>query len=212
MAVRQRNRTAAVAISLALHGLFLAAMVLGLRAVKLPPEASPIQVELIAPFAQTRPSPAVVPTPSPAPARAAQRPTLAPHLSPAPPAPLPPVVLPEAAKPAPPTAQPGEGAPRGLLPSLTGRLGCDDPISFHLTKEQMAVCEQKFAETAKAAKPLALDIANARMAELDRERRCHNIYTRGSIPSSSSHDESTGAQIGGLGYNPSLRECGPGDR
>jgi hypothetical protein len=137
---------------------------------------------------------------------------LAPHVAPTP-APLPPVALPQvAAKPAPPAAIPGEGGPKGLLPSLTGRLGCDDPITFHLTKEQMAVCEQRLAETAKAAKPLALDIAAAKMAEYERDRRCHDIYTRGGIPSSSSHDDSTGQQITGLGYNPSLRDCPAGTR
>jgi len=221
MAGRRRRRTAAASgISLALHGLFLAAMVFGVRAVKPPPEAPPIEVQLIPAFIQPKPVPA--PTPPPAPSAAAQRaqpsrPVLTPHISPQP-APLPAVPLPEAAKPAPPAppAPPSavavQGAPKGgLLPSLTGRLGCDDPASFHLTKAQMDVCEQKFAETAKTAKPLALDIATARMAELERNRRCHDIYTRGGIPQSGGHNDSTG-QINGLGYNPSFKECRPEDR
>jgi hypothetical protein len=212
MAARHRKRTAAAsAISLALHGLFLAAMVLGLRAIPPPPEAPPIQVQLIAPFVQDRPRPAL--TPSPAPSRAAPRPVLAPRPAPTPPTPLAPVpVAPSPIPPAPPAATPGLGGPKALLPSLTGRLGCDDPITFHLNKEQMAVCEQRLAEEAKAAKPLALDIATARMAELDRNRRCHDEYTRGSIPSSSSQDDSTGRFNSGLGYNPRLRDCKPSDR
>src|SRR5271170_2517694 len=72
MALRRRGRTAAASgISLLLHGLFLAAMVYGVRAVKPPPEAPPIEIQLIAPFVQPKLTPAI--SPSPAPSSASQR-------------------------------------------------------------------------------------------------------------------------------------------
>jgi hypothetical protein len=214
MRARDRKRAAgASAISLVLHGLFLAAMVAGLRVIPPPPEAPPIEIQLIPPIPVPVSQPAPTTGPVSAPRQAAPRPVLRPHVSPLPPAPLPPVIVPEAASPAP--SAPVAAGPKGLLPSLTGRLGCDDPASFHLTDAQRAVCDQRLAEVAKSTKPLALNIAQEAKDDFDRKVRCHAASTKGAIPSlkgTFSHDDSTGQQIGGLGYNPSFRDCPPGDR
>jgi hypothetical protein len=188
-------------------------MVLGVRAVKPPPEPPPIEIQLMP--ALLRPPPV---TPERTPPRAPPpRAPLRPILQPRPlavPSPLPPVVAPTAPAPAAPPPPPsGDGASRkGLLPSLTGRLGCDDPASFHLTDAQRAVCDQRLAEVSKTVKPLALNMDLDKKAELDRKAKCLAEGKGGAMPNLKSRDESTGLQISGLGYNPSFRECGPGDR
>jgi hypothetical protein len=208
----QRRAVGATAISLVLHGLFLAAMVLGVRAVKLPPEASPIEIRLL-PALLAPPPVKAVQTPPRAPQHAVPRPILQPRPLALPP-PLPPVIAPVAPGPAAPPTASGDGAPRkGLLPSLTGRLGCDDPASFHLTDAQRAVCDQHMAEVARATKPLALNMDLDKKADLDRKARCQAMGKGpGAMPNLRSLDESTGAQIGGLGFNSRFRDCGPGDR
>ena len=207
----QRRAAGAAAISLALHGLFLAAMVLGVRAVRPPPEAPPIEIRLL-PALQPPPPVKAAQTPPRAPQHALPRPILQPRPLALPP-PLPPVIVPAQPGPAAPPAASGDGAPRkGLLPSLTGRLGCDDPASFHLTDAQRAVCDQHMAEVARAAKPLALNMDLDKKADLDRKARCHaEGRGGGAMPGSSSGDESTGG-ISGLGFNARFRDCGPGDR
>jgi hypothetical protein len=188
-------------------------MVAGLRVVQPPAETPPIEIRLIPSIPVSQPT--RIAAPAPAPAHAAPRPVLRPHLPASPQVPLPPVPLPEAAPGPPAPPAPAQGPPRGLLPSLSGRLGCDDPASFHLSDAQRAVCDQRLAEVAKATKPLNLNIAEANQADYDRHKRCHAAATGGAMPRLSgafSHDESTGAQIGGLGYNPSFRDCPPGYR
>ena len=214
MRAADRNKAAgASAISLVLHGLFLAAMVLGLRAVPPLPEPPPIEVTLVPPpvFVPLQTSAASARTPQ----RTRPAPVLRPHLPAvvtpdAPPA----AILPEAKVPAsaPPGVNPGEfGGKKGLLPSLTGQAGCDDPLSFRLDEKQRAACNDRLAQTAKQAKPLALAIAAANLEAYERNVRCRGPRG-GAMPSLSSHDDSTGMQIGGLGYNPSLKDCGPKDR
>ncbi len=214
-AADRKKAAGASAISVALHGLFLAAMVLGLREVKLPAETPPIEVTLVPPPIFTPVRKAETPTPSPQRTQAAA-PVLRPHLAPlvAPDAP-PALAVPEAKAPAAPTApgiNPGDfGDKKGLLPSLTGQAGCDDPLSFHLDDKQRAACNDKLAQTAKTAKPLALAIAAANLAAYEKNIRCKGPRG-GAMPSLSAKNDSTGAQIGGLGYNPSLRDCGVKDR
>ena len=207
---RHRKRAAgASAVSLILHVLFLAAMVAGLRVVAPPVEDRPIEISLL------RPAPIdPVTRPTPAPSRTPERVAPGPVVRPRPVLAAPsPATIPQAPAPSAPDAvNPGDiGGPQGLLPSLTARAGCDDPLSFHLNDQQRAACDQKLAERAHAAEPLALNFAKAKLAEFERQERCKKLYTRGGIPSSSSHDDSTGV-MAGLGYNPSLRECGPKDR
>jgi hypothetical protein len=198
-----------------LHLLVLTAMVLGLRVIQPPPEDQAVQIELIPP-AIPRPPPLRRPAPSaPAPRPAAPivaRPRPPTQAAPAPAAPLP--LAPAPARPAPaPQPPPGyDDRDDRFRSGLRVHLGCADPDPFHLTPQEREVCGQKLAEAAKTAKPLVLEPPEAKDADYQRKQRCREVYKRQSIPSSASHDDSTGAQIGGLGYNPSLQACGPGDR
>lgn len=206
----------ASAISLGLHALFLAAMVLGLRAVAPPPEAPPIQVQLIPPLPllQQRSAPARAPPP-PTLERHEPRTELRPHFAPPPPvvAPTPPPVALPAPQPKREKAGPlldESNGDKGWRPTLTGRLGCEDPASFHLNEGQRAVCQNNVGETARRARPLDLDISDENKAAFDHAARCHEAYGRGGIPSAT--ESSGGASIKGLGYVPSLKECPPTDR
>jgi hypothetical protein len=207
----QRRAAGATAISLVLHGLFLAAMVLGVRAVQPPPEAPPIEIQLMPALLQPPPVKAP-PTPPRTPQHALPRPVLQPRPTPVP-SPLPPVIAPTIPGPVAPPVASGDGeARKGLLPSLSGRLGCDDPATFHLTDAQRAVCDQHMAEVARTTKPLALNMDLDKKADLDRKAKCQAMGKGGgAMPSLSSRDESTGA-ISGLGFNARFRDCGPGDR
>jgi hypothetical protein len=211
MTVRKRRRAAwATGVSLGLHALFLAAMVLGLRVAVPPPEERALEVRLV-PALQPPPPPRPEPVrPPPPPERPAVGPSPRPRPTPLPSVPVPTVPLPEAAPPASPPKV--EFGPSGVLPSLSGRLGCDDPLTYHLTPEQRTVCDNRLARIAREAKPLDLNISAEAKAEFDRRTRCHDSSTRGALPKSDSHDDSTGQQIGGLGYNPSFKECRPQDR
>jgi hypothetical protein len=209
----------ATGVSLLLHVLFLAAMVLGVRAVQPPIEERPIEIEIVPPFVPQPPSARRATTPPPPPAAAARpappiiaRPRPAPPA--APPAAPPPVALP----PAPPKAAPTPPGPTDyddkderFRSSARIHLGCADPDPFHLTPGERDVCGQKLAEAAKTAKPLTLEPPEAKDADYQRKQRCHELYKRQGIPSSVGRDDSTGS-VAGLGYNPSLRECGPQDR
>jgi hypothetical protein len=187
-------------------------MVLGVRAVNVPPAPPPIEIQLMPALVQPPPVKAV-PTPPRAPQHAQPRPIAQPRPTPVPP-PLPPVIAPTAPGPVAPPVASGDGAARkGLLPTLNGRLGCDDPASFHLNDAQRAVCDQHLSEVAKTTKPLALNMDLDKKAELDRKAKCQAMGKGGgAMPSLRSTDDSTGAQIGGLGFNARLRDCGPGDR
>jgi hypothetical protein len=65
----QRRTTGAIALSLVLHALFLAAMVLGVRALKLPAATPPIEIQLM---------PALI---QPPPVKTVQAPPRAPRLT-----------------------------------------------------------------------------------------------------------------------------------
>src|SRR3954469_23632488 len=85
----KRKRAAwATGLSLALHVLMLAGMVLGLKVAKPPPEGRAIELTLVQPLERV-PAPA---QPAPPQARAAAPPPLRPHLAPAQPAVPPPGV------------------------------------------------------------------------------------------------------------------------
>ncbi len=209
MALRRRERAAwATGLSLVLHVLFLAGMVLGLKVDEPPPEGRAMEVRLIPPpQARSRPKP---PRPTQNAQRAAAPAPLRPHLTPAPPAAVSTTPLPEtSAQAAPPKVLYG---PSGLQPSVSGRLGCDDPLGIHMTPEQRQACANNMAALGRAAKPLGLDISARKQADYDRKVHCQDVYKRGGMPSFNSLDASTGGQINGLGYNPSLKECPPGDR
>lgn len=99
---------------------------------------------------------------------------------------------------------------KGARGGLSMRLGCATPDTYHLTPEERAACLQRFGAGARGAADLGPNIPADKQAEYDRQVACRNAYTRQSTPGSAS--ASTGASIAGLGYNPSLKACRPGDR
>ena len=209
MALRtHRRRTAGATVaSLILHVLVLTGMVVGLKVAAPPPEDRAMDVRLIpSPLAQPRPERAQR---APSPSRREAPAPLRPHLTPAPSAPVPTTALPQAAPPA--AAPRPVYGPQALQPSLSGRLGCDDPLHIHLTPDQAQVCANNLAAIARAAKPLELNISARNKADYDRKVHCQDVYTHAGMPSSGSRDPS-GGSIAGLGYVPSFKECPPGDR
>ena len=206
MNVRKRRRTAwATGLSLVLHVLFLGGMVLGVRVVTPPEGDRPMEVRLIAP-PERPPRPQLLrQAPEPRPTALAP---LHPHLAPSPSLSVPTGPVVDAA-PTPAPSKPVYG-PQGMQPSLSGRLGCDDPLTFHLTPEQRQTCYNHMAELLKEAKPLGLNISDRKKGDYDRAVHCFNTYTRGGVPPSDSHDDSS--PIAGLGYVPTFKECPPGDR
>ena len=205
---RPARAAVAAATSMVLHLLFLTAMVLGLRVIKPPPESPAIELQIVPPFTIAAAPRAVA---APKKERPVPRPALKAHVSPLPPTvSAPPLTLPAPAphreRAGPLLPEEGDDA-KGIRPSLTGRLGCDDPMSFHLTDAQKARCENNVGAAARAAKSLNLDIADAKLRAYDRAARCHAAAT-GAMPASASGE---GASKG-LGYVPSLKECPPGDR
>ena len=220
MGLNRRKRTAwATGLSLALHVLMLTGMVVGLKVVAPPEEDRAVELTLVRPLVPPPPKPVSV-TPQPKTSRPA--PSLSPRSTPQPPATVPTVAAPPAPAPAP-APPPREVAgpfvnDNGFKGSVTGRMGCDDPLQIHLTDAQKQVCANNLVQRAKEAKDLGLAMAAAKEKEFDHERACHRAYTAQGTPRS---DE--GSDIGirsivgnrmpkGLGSSPSLKECGPGDR
>jgi hypothetical protein len=173
MGSRKHRRTAwATGLSVVLHILALTGMVIGLKVVGPPPECRAMEVRLVpAPKSQPRPEPAQ---------RSPERPNAAtplrPHLTPLPSSQAPAVTLPEAPTPTP--APQAEAGPKGLLPSLSGRLGCDDPLTFHLTPEQRQACDNRLAKLAREARPLAPNIPDEKQAQYDTHVRCRDTYRK----------------------------------
>jgi hypothetical protein len=109
------------------------------------------------------------------------------------------------------SATPPQFGPGGLKPSLSGRLGCEDPLNIHLTPEQQTTCYNHMAQLLREAKPLGLNISDKKKADYDRYVHCGDVYRHAGVPGSNAADESTGS-IPGLGYNPSFKECPPADK
>lgn len=173
----KHRRTAwATVLSVVLHVLALTGMVIGLKIVGPPPEDRAMEVRLI-------PAPKLQPRPEPAhrsPERSNAAAPLRPHLAPQPSSEASAVTLP--ATPAPAPAPQADAGPKGLLPSLSGRLGCDDPITFHLTPEQRQACDNRLARLAREARPLAPNIPAEKQADYDRHVRCQKEYRQAGVP------------------------------
>lgn len=216
MGARKRERAAwATGLSLVLHVLMLTGMVAGLKIAKPPPEGQAMEVSLVLP-------PRVKPLPAPpaaSPQKSLAGPTLRPHLAPPAPAAVQGLPLPEAAPPGPaPAPSPPAGA-QGLMPSLSGRLGCDDPLTFHLTPAQKQACANNMAQRARAAPQLALNIPDRKQADYDRNVGCHRVYGKAAMPASTTPTDVgvRGPALppdvpGGLGYVPGPKDCGFGER
>jgi hypothetical protein len=193
MASKRPRRTAlATGLSLVLHVLALTGMVVGLKTVAPPPEDRAVELELI-PALQHQPEPAHEP---PGRGRVALPP--GPHLAPAPEAPV--ATLPEAPTPTPapqPEAAPQPGAGlKGFSASLSGRMGCDDALGFHLTSAQRQVCDDNLARLAQNAKPLPLlRIPDRKKAAYDRNERCRDFIRNAPIVPPSQQVSETGGRF-----------------
>jgi hypothetical protein len=93
---------------------------------------------------------------------------------------------------------------------MTMRLGCISPDTYKLTKEERAACLDRFGAAARGVGDLGPNIPADKQAEYDRGVACKRAYKGQGMPGS--NDASDGGSIKGLGVNPSLKACGPGDR
>lgn len=98
-----------------------------------------------------------------------------------------------------------------LRNGLRMRLGCASPDTYRLTLEEKAECLRRLADQARGARAMGPNIPADKQADYDRWASCHAGTAAGAVPRSSGEDASTGS-IRGLGFNPRLRDCGPGDR
>jgi hypothetical protein len=102
------------------------------------------------------------------------------------------------------------GFSTGGFKGLRTTLGCASPDTYRLTAEERAACLQRLGREAKNAPDLGPDILAAKQAAYDRYTACHRAYNAAGIAPSGAASE--GTSINGLGPNPSLKDCGPGDR
>ena len=199
---RHRRTAWATGLSLVLHGLALTGMVLGLRVVAPPPEDRAMELRLIPAF-EPQPRPEVAHR---RPERSNATPSLRPRPTPQPSSEAPVAALPETPAPAP--APIADAGPKGLLPSLSGRLGCDDSVAARLTPEQRQVCANNLARLTLEARPLGLNIPEQKKADYDRYVRCGETYRHAGVPSLNERAPDgtliTGPSAG-LGYIPG--EC-----
>jgi hypothetical protein len=207
MASRKQRRTAwAVGLSLLAHVLALTGMVVGLKVLQPPPERRALELRLF---------PALEPNPRPEPPRRAspRRELAAPsrRRQTLPPSPdLPTIAAPEAPPKPDSGLQAGTGS-KGLLPGLQGRLGCNDPVTFHLTTEQRLACAGDLGRLAGNAKPLALNISASKKAEYDNYERCLHLQRDVPIPSVSANDPASGAETAGrVALNVGMGHVPPG--
>jgi hypothetical protein len=177
------------AVALAACGHVMALMWLGWRVPRLavPPSEdrrAAIEVTLVRPPVPARARPraeASRPAPSAPSARAPIPLVPAPA---APPEQSAPVESPQAQAQASPEGQDLAAPHPGLLPSLSGRLGCDDPPGQRLTSEQRQTCYNNAARLAEETRPLAHDIPADKQAAYDHYVFCAKLH-RGPMPAPS---------------------------
>ena len=81
-------------------------------------------------------------------------------------------------------AQGQEAQGPGLLPSVSGRMGCDDRLEQRLTPEQRQTCNNNAARLAEDTRPLALNISRDNKAAYDHYVYCAKLH-KGPLPSPS---------------------------
>ena len=202
---KHRRAAWAIGLSLVLHGLVLTSMVVGLKVLRPLPESRAVEVELVpAPELQSRPAPPLGP-----PERARNTPPLRPRPTPRPSPEAPVAAPPETPAPAPRVYGPLPEGPKGMAPSLSGRMGCDDVLGFHVNSAQRQACADNLAKLGREAKPFELDIPDDKKAEYDRHVRCNRDYTeRPGIAPMTEYDADGNVKTGpsaGLGDIP--RRC-----
>ena len=99
---------------------------------------------------------------------------------------------------------------KGTRSGMSMRLGCATPDTYRLTPEDRAACMQRLGALAQGAHDLGPNIPANKQADYDHQVACRNAYTRQATPGSGA--ASDGTSIAGLGANPSLKDCRPGDR
>jgi hypothetical protein len=144
-------------------------MVIGLKTVRAAPDGRAVELELL-PAPPPRPEPTHK---SAERGHAAPRPHAAPALSPIATAPDTPTFAPAPKTESGPQAAAGL---KGLSPSLSGRMGCDDAAGFHMTPAQRQVCAGRLARLAQTAQPLDLNIPNRQRSAYDRYERCRDFF------------------------------------
>jgi hypothetical protein len=186
------RRTAwATGLSLVLHVLVLASMVIGLRVLKPPPEDRAVELQLIRPF-ERQPPPEPLPEPAP---KAITAPSLRARVTPQPsPQASPFAAQPQAPPPAPPAKPQVAGPPdSGVKPSVSGRMGCDDPLGIHLNDQQFQSCANNLAKLGREAKPLD-NIPASKKAEYDRVARRQEACREREVPSMNPSDNPKAAR------------------
>jgi hypothetical protein len=89
--------------------------------------------------------------------------------------------------------------------------GCLTPETYRLTPEERAACLNRVGVEVGGGSRLGLNIPADKQAEYDRQAACHAANVAAATPRSNQESDATG-RIRGLGDNPRLRDCGPGDR
>jgi len=190
---RPRRTAWAIGLSLVLHVAALTGMVMGLKVPTRPPESRAMELELIlAPRPRLEPPhkpPEHENAASSQPARPAPAPSLQDSVAALPETPIP--------VPAPKTeaSRQSDGGPRGLSPSLSGRMGCDDALGLHLTPVQHQTCINNSAQLARQATPLDLNIPNQQRSDYDRYERCRDFFRNDPIVPPSQQVTETGRRF-----------------
>jgi hypothetical protein len=156
-------------------------MVIGIHVLKPPPEDPAIELQLMRPF-ERQPPPEPVPQPAPKPTPPA--PSVRARVSPLPSL----EAAPLAAQPGPPpppapVAKPQVAGPpdSGFKPSVSGRMGCDDPLGIHLNEKQVQTCANNMAKLGREAKPLD-NIPERKKAEYDAAARRQEACREREVP------------------------------
>jgi hypothetical protein len=90
-----------------------------------------------------------------------------------------------------------------------GGTGCDDPVR-HLSPEQREHCLKRWGSPNQQIAEIPAMIARDKQAAFDRRIWCRDKYNDAPVPIGT--DASQNTMFPGLGYNPSLKDCPPGDR
>ena len=86
-----------------------------------------------------------------------------------------------------------DAGPNGLVPGLSGRLGCDDR---RLTAEQHQVCANNLARRVEDTERLGLNIPDQKKAAYDLHIFCRDNYRKAGVPSMNQYT-ADGARISG---------------
>jgi hypothetical protein len=101
--------------------------------------------------------------------------------------------------------------PNGLRGGLSQRLGCLNPEDYHLSPAERDACLKRVGAQAQGTPYSGLNIPADKQADYDRNVACRKALSGKATPGVEDKDPST-ANLAGLGHDPGLSDCGPGDR